>query len=650
MIKRLISILLVLSVLLVWIPTSVVAANPDQNIFGAGTSWTLSDGTLTISGSGAVEFNTRRDSGWIKGITAVVIENGITEIKERTFENFENVTKVTIPGTVTSICYSAFENCKSLTSVSIPAGVKSIEKETFAGCSKLTGVTIPSTVTSIGNAAFRACTSLTSVVVPAGVKNVGANAFRECTALSDVTLSNGIASIGSWAFFECRSLSGIGIPTSVTNIGDYAFGGCTSLTDIDIPGSVKNIGDFAFKDCTRLSRVSLPSNITSICYSGFENCTSLTSLTIPSTVTSIGNKAFKNCSALTSISMPKSVVKVGETAFQDCNNLSDVYYGGDAAAWSKIEIKEFNESLLGAAIHYNEYGGIIRLAGNNRYDTAYAAANELKSQLEVDKFSSIIVSSGEEFADALAGSYLAAVKDAPILLVKNNKAIMNEVKKYIKENLASGGTVYLLGGEKAVPKAMESDLDGFTVKRLGGNTRYDTNLRILQEAGVEGKNIIVCTGKNFADALSASAVGLPILLVKDSLNDAQKAFLQGTTGEKIIIGGKNAVSDKIATQLEAYGKVTRLAGSTRYDSSVLVAKTFFTEPDQAVVAYSENFPDGLSGGPVANAAGAPLLLTKSGKETAAMNYVSETGITKGYVMGGEAVLPNKTINKVFGIK
>ena len=290
---------------------------------------------------------------------------------------------------------------------------------------------------------------------------------------------------------------------------------------------------------------------------------------------------------------------------------------------------------------------VTRLAGNNRYDTAFAAANELKEKLGIAKFNAVIVSSGENFADALAGSYLAAMKDAPIILVRNNNNTLNSVKNYIKANLASGGTVYLLGGENAVPKAMETGLEGFLIKRLGGATRYETNLLILKEAGIGNKDIIVCTGKSFADSLSASAVGLPILLVTDSLNTAQKEFLQGTGGKKYIIGGTAAVNASIETALKSYGSVTRLAGNTRYETSVLVAKTFFAAPTKAVVAYGENFPDGLSGGSLANTVGAPLILTKAGKEAAAAKYVSDNGITGGYALGGTAVLPDKTVEKIF---
>ena len=264
----------------------------------------------------------------------------------------------------------------------------------------------------------------------------------------------------------------------------------------------------------------------------------------------------------------------------------------------------------------------------------------------VAKFDTIIVSSGEQFADALSGSYLAAVKNAPILLTKDST--VKSVKEYISANLNPGGTVYLLGGEKAVPKSMETGLDGFTVKRLGGNTRYDTNLLILQEAGVNGKNILVCTGKDFADSLSASAVGLPILLVKDSLTDAQKEFLSVDIGMIYSVGGENAVSKKMASQLlSSGGSYARIAGATRYETSVKIAQTFFSSAKAAVVAYGKNFPDGLSGGPVANAIGAPLILTEAGKEKTAASYIN--GKQNGYILGGTTVLPEKTVNKVFGI-
>ena len=150
-------------------------------------------------------------------------------------------------------------------------------------------------------------------------------------------------------------------------------------------------------------------------------------------------------------------------------------------------------------------------------------ADALKAALGVEKFEAVVVATGKNFADALAGSYLAVEKNAPILLTNGKDDNVVQLHAYIKENVAEGGTVYILGGEAAVPAAVEA-IDGYEAERLFGDSRYDTNLAILEEAGVTGDSVIVATGKTFADSLSASAAKLPILLVKPdaTLNDDQK--------------------------------------------------------------------------------------------------------------------------------
>ena len=287
-------------------------------------------------------------------------------------------------------------------------------------------------------------------------------------------------------------------------------------------------------------------------------------------------------------------------------------------------------------------GALARLYGSNRYTTSFMTASMLREELKVEKFANVIVSSGKNFADALAGSYLAAKKDAPILMVDNNT--MKFVCEYIGSYLRDGGNVYILGGTSAVSGSFESMVTkygNFNVKRLAGNNRYDTNLEILKEASVTTEDVLVCTGTNFADSLSASAAGRPLLLVGNSLNADQLAFLQGLNGNKLyIIGGTGAVNESVEATLRKYGNVKRIAGNSRYDTSVEVAKTFFTNPTRAVVAYGKNFPDGLSGGPLAYAIDAPLLLTENKAIPTTNAYTVSQGITSGYVLGGSGLISN----------
>lgn len=295
-------------------------------------------------------------------------------------------------------------------------------------------------------------------------------------------------------------------------------------------------------------------------------------------------------------------------------------------------------------------GKVTRIYGKTRYTTAMLQADELKEILGLDKFSSIIVATGTNYADALAGSYLGYVKNAPILLVRND--VVNDVKNYIKDNLAEGGTVYLLGGETVVPGSVTEGLTGIKVERLSGKDRYQTNIKILDAAGVSADGVIICTGIDFADSLSASAAKLPILLVKGGLNDTQREYLKAL-GEKkyYLVGGKGVLPVDMETEIaENYGSVTRLGGTNRYETSVKVAEALVADPEMAVVAYAQNYPDGLCGGPLAANLNAPLLLVNDKNIDAAVKYTEKAGIKGGRVLGGPALISDQSARKIFSMK
>ena len=297
--------------------------------------------------------------------------------------------------------------------------------------------------------------------------------------------------------------------------------------------------------------------------------------------------------------------------------------------------------------------GVTRLAGANRFDTAFKSADALKEVMGVDKFPAAIVTSGMNFADALAGSYLAAEMDAPILLTDNDN--MADVIDYILENVEEGGVVYALGGTTIVSDTLRAVEDeGYTFKRLAGASRFETNLLILEEAGIEsGDPVLVCTAYNFADSLSASALGMPILLVDDTVSAAQMAFLEeNADGEFVLVGGTGAVKPAVEEQLRATGRdVVRLAGASRFDTSVLTAIEAFgsTGVDYAVLAYGYNFPDGLCAGPLAYALGAPLILTANGDEGPATVYANNAGIESGFVLGGPSLIDDGVVYRIFSM-
>ena len=98
------------------------------------------------------------------------------------------------------------------------------------------------------------------------------------------------------------------------------------------------------------------------------------------------------------------------------------------------------------------------------------------------------------------------------------------------------------------------------------------------------------------------------------------------------------------------GYVVRLAGASRFETSAMLAdEVFGGSVENAVFAYGYNFPDGLCAGPLAYAWGAPLILTATGDEAAAADYVSTTDIFGGFVLGGPTLISDEAVNKIFGL-
>ena len=368
----------------------------------------------------------------------------------------------------------------------------------------------------------------------------------------------------------------------------------------------------------------------------------------------------------------KTSYLVGEALDVTGGNIRVYYSDGSnkTVSMTKDMVKNYDPNVVGKqrlTVEYEGYqaqfsvtvseevvvsGDVYRIYGSNRYETAFKTADTLKETLGIDKFDTVIIANGTNFADALAGSYLAAKKSAPILMTDKKDANIQTLQKYIKANVKADGTVYILGGYAALPESIDKGLTGYTVKRLAGNDRYATNLKILEEAGVSNEIIVVCTGKNFADSLSASATGMPILLVDKSLSSAQKEFLSGLNGNLIAIaGGPAAVNSSIQNALGRYGTVVRVAGNNRYETSVLVAYSFFENPNSAVLALATNFPDGLSGGPLAYAIDSPLLLTNGSSSNyyITSDYSNAFGITSGYVLGGPGLVTDRAVRTIFGL-
>ncbi len=308
-IKRLLSIVLSLLMVISMIPVSVFADEtekpvdtitneaPALNVIASGeyegTSWTLDDnGTLTISGTGEMMRAYYEDSDWYKqkdSVVAVVVEEGITSVCSQAF-------------------YGYYDN---LVSVSLPSTITHIDSDAFFGCRYLEICNIPASVTHIGSSAFGSCYRLKDVQIPAGLQELGDSAFSACRAIESVTIPAAITEIPLQCFDGCESLKEIKLHSGVTVLGQSCFRDCAALTELDIPASVQTIGPAALAS-TGLVNVVLPEGITEVAESLFTGCENLVSVYIPNSVTSIGEYAFNGCDVLPELNISAGVTSIGE--------------------------------------------------------------------------------------------------------------------------------------------------------------------------------------------------------------------------------------------------------------------------------------------------------------------------------------------------
>ncbi len=96
----------------------------------SGVRYVLSDGVLTVSGSGECT-NAWMNNYSPNNVTKIVIGSGITSIGKAAFQGCAYVKSVDIANGVTKICRGAFTQCWALESVIIPTSVNTIEMTAF---------------------------------------------------------------------------------------------------------------------------------------------------------------------------------------------------------------------------------------------------------------------------------------------------------------------------------------------------------------------------------------------------------------------------------------------------------------------------------------------------------------------------------------
>lgn len=304
-----------------------------------------------------------------------------------------------------------------------------------------------------------------------------------------------------------------------------------------------------------------------------------------------------------------------------------------------------------------------RIGGDSRYSTSALIAGNINS----GTLSSVIITTGANYPDALAAAPLAGKLGCPILLVNSNpdsegsKPALN----YISSHLSKSGCVYIIGGTPSVPDSFRKKLNSMgysNISRVYGSDRIETSAAIANKVGSGSKTVMIVRADNFPDGVSVSSIAAlykwPILLsFKNGLSAAAEKYLSVNKPSKVyIIGSTDALSSNVASQVKSITGNTpvRFGGSDRYETSRLIANAFIQNPNELVFTTGKNFPDALTASVYASKNMGTVMLIDNNAKSSAYNYVKSIGSndsqSKFAIIGSSASISDSTVSYLKGIK
>lgn len=190
-----------------------------------------------------------------------------------------------------------------------------------------------------------------------------------------------------------------------------------------------------------------------------------------------------------------------------------------------------------------------RIYGENRYETGVEIATYLANIQGVEKIEEAFLVLGTDFPDALSIAPVAARNGVPIFLSDGSTihpAVETFMDTYGTEKITA------IGGENTISPNIVEDR-GYN--RISGANRYLTALEVAKTFETENKEVLVSTGLNFPDALSAGVLGAltdqNIILVNNrALSTELRDYLSNRS--LMVIGGNNVVPTELFVEPEPF--------------------------------------------------------------------------------------------------
>ncbi|MGI6217066.1 MAG: BspA family leucine-rich repeat surface protein [Coriobacteriales bacterium] len=602
---------------------------------------------------------------------------------------------------------SLFENCSSLSSIDVSEFDMSNIVEAggmFSGCSSLTSLDVSkwrfSKVWSLYSM-FKGCKNLKNLDVSkwdVSHAYMLSSMFDGCSSLTSLDVSNWNTSKADnmeRMFSGCTSLKALDVSKwDVSNV-EYirdAFYGCSSLESLDVSnwkfGNVTKLDDM-FYGCSSLKSLDVSnwdvSNITDM-RSLFSGCTSLKALDVSKWDVSKArclDSIFARCSSITSLDLSKwdlSNATDLDSMFIECTSLSNLklFKGGKMKATdisfmfygcknlASIDVSVFNVSNVTDMSSIFEGCSSLKYLDLSNWDTSNADCTDGMFD-ECTSLAKVKLGSKFRFEGNCGRSsdYWACL---PVPTASGYSGrwcledcscpqTVTELKFGFPSSTAPAGTWVWEKGEKPVarPNAW---------KRISGSDRYETGSKLVSEKWRDGSasTILLATGDNYPDALAAGPLaGLlkaPLLTTSSKkLSPSVRTEIErvrSSSGCKVlIIGGKGAVSDSVAAEVDSIDGVSveRISGATRFETAEKIYSYGCSHGGwgrTAIVASGNNYPDALSAAPYGYCAKAPIFLAdkgKLGKSTAALVKGKFSTLL---ILGGSSAVDAESVEADFG--
>ena len=248
-------------------------------------------------------------------------------------------------------------------------------------------------------------------------------------------------------------------------------------------------------------------------------------------------------------------------------------------------------AAAGAAVGDASDVSVERYGGADRYATSLAVAEAFAAEAG-GSLSWVVLVSGERWRDAVVAAPVAGALGAPVLMTPPGE-LRGDALGFLERVGVSNAVVVgpeggggAHGSGRGVGAAVLAGLAGagISAERVAGADRFATSVAAARQVtpGVMpglGRTVIVASADVFADALVAgpfAARGVhPVLLSPPDELPGEVASFLGTSGvdHVVLMGGTAALSESVESAINGLGvSVTRLAGTTRYDTAVQAAE------------------------------------------------------------------------------